>query len=112
VECSLELAHSLFFRPWLEQGAEVLVSVNGSEDGAGLGKIDWISPGNGRLISISFTRSGANKTFDISNASRFSYEDLRNDPSVPSLVANRWDSFLLVESPDGGTLLFAKPKTD
>ena len=110
MECSRELALSLFFRPWAESEAEILFSVN---DGAESCKIEWTSPGNGRFLEIGFTRSGAkNLTVDLFEASRFSYEDVRSDPSAPMLMAKGWESFVVVEFPDGATLLFAKPKAD
>jgi hypothetical protein len=112
MECSPELAFSLFFEQWLKQEVEIVVSVNGSVDGAELGKIDWISPGNSRLISIIFTRSGTNKIFDLSKASRISYEDVRNDPSVPALISNRWGSVVVVEFLNGENLLLARPRCD
>lgn len=110
MECSRESALSLFFKPWAESEAEILLSVNGGAESC---KMKWTSPGDGRFLEIGFTRSGAkNLMVDLFGASRFSYEDARNDPSAPLLAANGWESFVLVEFPDGATLLFARPRRD
>lgn len=110
MECSRESALSLFFKPWAESGVEILLSVNGAEEFC---KIKWTSPGNCRFLEICFTRSGAkNLMVDLFEASGFSYEDARNDASVPLLAANGWESFVLVGFPDGATLLFARPRRD
>lgn len=107
MECTKESALSLFFKPWAESGVEILLSVN---DEVEFCRINWASPGGGRFLEISFTRSGTkNLMVDLFEASRLSYEDARTDPSAPMLIGNSWQSVVIVEFSGGQTLLLARP---
>ena len=105
--CSQEDAFALFIVPWRANSTEVLLSIDRGVGGSEFCKIDWVSPGNGTLISIVLTRSGVKKILDVRDA-QFSFEDARAG-IVPELVAKRWSSFLLAEFPNGRSLLFAEP---
>jgi hypothetical protein len=106
MQCSIEEAFSMFLVPWQEKVVELVLSIEGGAR-SGRCKIATISPGSRSFIEISFTRSGRQKTFDLSTAS-FSYEDSRAG-IVPELIAKRWVCFLLAEFPDGRGLMFAEP---
>jgi hypothetical protein len=106
VNCSIEEAFSLFFSSWQENETDLVLSVDRGARSEHC-KVATISPGNRSCIEIAFTRSGHQKTFDLS-AATFSYEDSRAG-IVPELVAKRWACFLLAEFPDGRGLLFAEP---
>ena len=106
--CSPEDAMDLFLKQWADNGTELVISIDRGAGGSERCKIDWISPGRGSLVSIALTSSGLQKMLDLSGATQFSYEDARAG-LVPELVAQRWVSFLLVEFPNGRSLLFAQP---
>ena len=104
--CSLKEAFDLFLFPWYRGSKELVLSVNGGKGGSEGCTIEMISPGSSG-VHILLTLSGRQKMLDLSQAS-FSYEDARAG-LVPELVANRWVCFLLVEFPDGQSLLFSEP---
>lgn len=106
--CSLHDALEIFLRPWAADAAELTLSLDGGNEGTEPCVIDWISPEKGTLVSIRFTLSGRNQIFNISDPSRVSFEDTRAEP-VPELVRNGWSTLLLLEFPNGRSLLLAKP---
>ena len=111
MQCSSEDAVALFLKPWIDNGTELVVCVDGGNLGSELCKVDWISPGNLSLISILFTRSGEKRIFGIRDVLQFSYEDLRAE-RASELVERGWTRFLLMEFAEGRSLLFAEPKLD
>jgi hypothetical protein len=107
MDCSLDEAFDLFLIPWCTSGVELWLFVNGGVASDPC-KVVAILPGSERHISIELTRSGNQRTVDMSRA-RLSYEDSRAG-LFPELIAKKWVCFLLAEFPDNeGSLLFAVP---
>lgn len=109
--CSSEEAFALFLRPWAEDGTGLVLSIGSGPGGSESCRILEIQPGSNSLVSVLLTLSGRKKTLDLSTASQFSYEDSRAG-LVRELVERRWICFLLVEFPDGRSLLFSQPRID
>lgn len=107
MHCSLGEAFNLFLVPWHTSGVELWLFINGGVASDPC-KVVAISPGKEGYVSIELTRSGNQRTIDLSRA-RFSYEDSRAGLS-PESISKKWVCFLLAEFPENeGSLLFALP---
>jgi hypothetical protein len=102
MNCSPEEALSRFFRPWLEDGTPLVLTIGDGMEGSEACTVLDISPG--RVL----VRSNRGEFVLASHSASFSYEDWRGFPP-PEGVTRKWLCFLRADFPDGRSLLFAEP---